>query len=1058
MSAHRPPQAEDGATRATLNYLLGNLGGRQKSWMTAGQTPSPGAINQPSRTSKRLAKPSRHLEPQPRMRPHPQPQLQSQQLPAVEPTHAQPLSNSTSPQLANVMSNLPNGHSPHEPIPVLPSPAPSEDASLEILPSGTAADGNDSRLATIVETGNNNPTINAHRTIGSSSTEDVHTEGARQTTAPKRPNLAGMSPTLANKRARSSNDAHVRPLPSPLQIQAASDVGRRVSVGHVQSPNPMGNQPFSPIPRQQAHSHSPYQSLQQQQPTPRPVPSRSTPPMVQNSFSPTHHPPLLAAQTWPSSLADLHESCLERLTRFSATNPMSPDMCDARRIRALDAAVKALDWDYLMIHLFYCLLTLEKESLPDVLINNGYVSSTEKFLGEVLDVNHTLMPITTLFFVRFPVPLKLLLQRDPAQWSRDVVHFANLMTRSANYFTLRERCDERGLPPLMHELVYDIGIRSKLLQRIVFTASIRRLWARWGLNNGITHFEREFEGEATRFFVRMQEGFYHRLHNGQEVQHERAAEFQAWVGPFANLRESYITKTRRHLQNLTLQTQFTRQPRRLMPRMSSNLMNQLSPVQQQNVHVNTVTHSGPGLQSPLVPQMVYPDQRVPPDSAQAAIHHGRGLTLGQRGSRWTSQGSRPQSQDQIQLHSQHQPLSRTMVLDNHVSVTSRPILPQSKPRPILPPAGHLLPQQRQPDPARFGLHQAHLLSPHMVTETSDRLYLCVSRSFLSGPQSLKDAGHRIEKWTFTLTPEQFKVIPKDIPSKQLGSPPNRLVNGNSFMFRLRCVKWKAAKQPDEHSWATSDTSWIPYSYFTLNGKSLEQRKKLQYGKDLPIDLTSFVKEGQNILEIAIVRQKDDNRYRSYLLAIEVLVVMPHEQVMKAIRENNHVSADTTKQRIMDKLKSATGNDDDEIAVINSNITIKLMDPFIGSKMCDIPVRSSACDHFECFDLLTYLDTRKREGVCTVPDHWKCPICNSDARPQFLFVDGFLEEVRKELARQGLLNTRAIIVSEDGSWKPKADVLEGVADPDEDDEPGNAGVRRTNSIAVPQGVEVIDLDD
>jgi hypothetical protein len=42
------------------------------------------------------------------------------------------------------------------------------------------------------------------------------------------------------------------------------------------------------------------------------------------------------------------------------------------------------------------------------------------------------------------------------------------------------------------------------------------------------------------------------------------------------------------------------------------------------------------------------------------------------------------------------------------------------------------------------------------------------------------------------------------------------------------------------------------------------------------------------------------------------------------------------------------------------------------------------------------------------------------RPQTLVKDGFLMQVKEELAQKNLLDTRAIIVEENGSWKPRVE--------------------------------------
>jgi hypothetical protein len=143
------------------------------------------------------------------------------------------------------------------------------------------------------------------------------------------------------------------------------------------------------------------------------------------------------------------------------------------------------------------------------------------------------------------------------------------------------------------------------------------------------------------------------------------------------------------------------------------------------------------------------------------------------------------------------------------------------------------------------------------------------------------------------------------------------------------------------------------------------------------------------------------------------------------------------------------HDDDEITVVESTLTLGMFDPFSQARMCDIPVRSKACPHNDCFDLETFLNTRPRKGDASVADQWKCPICKSDARPHMLLVDGFMEDVRKQLVSRGLARTRHILVRQDGSWQPKAEVREGVSD-----DPPTPVARRS----IPADVEIIDLSD
>jgi hypothetical protein len=295
-------------------------------------------------------------------------------------------------------------------------------------------------------------------------------------------------------------------------------------------------------------------------------------------------------------------------------------------------------------------------------------------------------------------------------------------------------------------------------------------------------------------------------------------------------------------------------------------------------------------------------------------------------------------------------------------------------------------------------------------------------------------------------------IPQTV-SIAMGDPGVRDVNENTKIFRLRCIKWTGTELPNEHVWAVADTSWIPYSYFNLNGTALQQRKKLHNGKDLPIDITGLLKAGGNVLEIAVIGKSSDVTHSNYLIAIEAVRVSSQQSIKQNCLEHNRVSVDLVLESIKNKLSG--DNNDDEIQMVGSSLTIGLFDPFAQASICNIPVRGKACLHIDCFDLDTFLKTRSRKGDASVPDQWKCPICNADARPHMLIVDGFLEDVKSQLESQGRSRTRQIIVQQDGTWKPKAEVREGVSDrgvSDEASTPDRAG----QSVSVP--AQVIDLSD
>ncbi|KAJ4333547.1 hypothetical protein N0V95_009392 [Ascochyta clinopodiicola] len=396
---------------------------------------------------------------------------------------------------------------------------------------------------------------------------------------------------------------------------------------------------------------------------------------------------------------------------------------------------------------------------------------------------------------------------------------------------------------------------------------------------------------------------------------------------------------------------------------------------------------------------------------------------------------------------------------SHTRIASQ-VRPSSSSRqtttPLLPQPGRIQPQQRIPNPSRFGLHQAHARSPVITAADLTSPVYYFWQGFVCKPQRLFNPNTKIEKMTFSFSAKEMEFLANAIAGPA-GAPDQRCVDKNHKTIRLRCVKWPSHEPPTDHLWAVAETSWIPYSYFTFNESSLQLRKKLHHGKDLPVDLTGLVRVGENTLEVSVMGNADDTTHRNYLVAVEFLGVTTQATIMTRCHDNR-IPAEKTVDDIKRKL-CPSGTDDDDIALVESTLTINLRDPFSASRICGTPVRSRACLHNECFDLDTFLETRPRKGNVSAHDQWRCPICRADARPHDLVVDEFLVEVRDELERRGLLETRAIVVDKDGSWKPKAEERDpnGVQDHDTPEPDAAYATTATNRSKLSVSHEVIDLD-
>lgn len=322
---------------------------------------------------------------------------------------------------------------------------------------------------------------------------------------------------------------------------------------------------------------------------------------------------------------------------------------------------------------------------------------------------------------------------------------------------------------------------------------------------------------------------------------------------------------------------------------------------------------------------------------------------------------------------------------------------------------------------------------------ADRYYQVVRR-YIVGPTVL-DARY-VDAVDFKLDEEDIVKLPK---AKQLRptDPDLREVQHGSLMYRLRCVKLaEKAKKISEDEFVVADTTWP--AHITVEGKDADGklvtvsdfRRKTQFGKDLPVDITKMVtlffkEEKVNPFSLNVVLNRPEKKGVRHAFAVEEIEIVRHDLVATEVLRQK-IDFKTTEDGIKRLLSSSTV-DDDDIIMDPSELTIGLQDPWLA-KMWKTPVKSTHCRHRECFDLDTWLETRpetRREksaihyeldnegAFISGVDVWKCPLCGEDARPEKLRVDEWMQSVREKLIADGLAEeARAIVVAPDGSWKMK----------------------------------------
>ena len=138
------------------------------------------------------------------------------------------------------------------------------------------------------------------------------------------------------------------------------------------------------------------------------------------------------------------------------------------------------------------------------------------------------------------------------------------------------------------------------------------------------------------------------------------------------------------------------------------------------------------------------------------------------------------------------------------------------------------------------------------------------------------------------------------------------------------------------------------------------------------------------------------------MAIYMVQKLTSDQLMTRLKDKGTRNKEFTQEMIRKKLV----DDGDDIAT--TDIKVSLACP-LGKMRMQIPARASTCDHLQCFDAQLYLMMNEKKPK------WDCPVCQKQAEPQKLQIDGFF----LNLVRSSRLppDEHEIVLHNDGSWDP-----------------------------------------
>lgn len=360
--------------------------------------------------------------------------------------------------------------------------------------------------------------------------------------------------------------------------------------------------------------------------------------------------------------------------------------------------------------------------------------------------------------------------------------------------------------------------------------------------------------------------------------------------------------------------------------------------------------------------------------------------------------------------------------------------------------------------------QSHLLSPRFTEpprvngNPPPRSKLYISITGFAFPGIVIDFKRPCQKLIFNVDED----VEKRLSKMRLGSKPGDgltrpMVVPGSLIYRLRAVKWTRSTNPSipDKGWVSQETDWPSNTFIEVNGHRVELRRKPAWGKDLPADITSAIKVGENEIKIAVLRQRQTaDKTVMYAMAVEVHECKHEDDISTALK---YIPTTDAKTLITSRLVTKSADGDDLMVVDSDQLSLAVTCPLSFTLMSN-PVRGRSCPHLECFDFKNFLDSRPRRKEWEPPnsDAWRCPICRGDARPGELVVDGFLAEVLKTLREtdMGADDPRHILVRKDGSWEVKSE-KENTGGGENEEAANNVGVAGSNPK---KEVEVICLDD
>ncbi|KXL50830.1 MAG: hypothetical protein FE78DRAFT_176641, partial [Acidomyces sp. 'richmondensis'] len=221
--------------------------------------------------------------------------------------------------------------------------------------------------------------------------------------------------------------------------------------------------------------------------------------------------------------------------------------------------------------------------------------------------------------------------------------------------------------------------------------------------------------------------------------------------------------------------------------------------------------------------------------------------------------------------------------------------------------------------------------------------------------------------------------------------------------------------------------------FRVNGDDIKHNfkgLKNKPGTTKPVDITSKVRtkpagyENQISLTYALTTKR-------YVYQVSLVRYNSPEKLTQDIVSRNVIS----KQSVLDEMSRANADSD----VVTTSTRMSLRDPVSATRIA-VPIRSTVCSHYQCFDANFFLQMMEQAP------QWTCPMCTKTISFQSLCVDKYFEDILRNTPR----SVEQVDVEPSGEWR--------VIQEDEDRSSGRDGRKPRASYDDDFDDELIEVSD